>query len=234
MLDFVIYDREVERGNELAAALQPTEEFNIRAIKAVTDAQSVLDHARTSHSDTVYIIEVENEKDSLGLSLLGKVWELRSGYCTICLTGASSLALPALKAHAFDLFIRPYSFSALLESIQALETFQKKRPLDAPLNIYGASKTIFLKQSEIRYFASRGSDITAYSVSSEHTWRCSFLELTAKLHTSGFIRVSRNYIVNTRYIQEIDWAEDLVTMDDGTVLPVSRRNRKPLRDLLTL
>lgn len=67
------------------------------------------------------------------------------------------------------------------------------------------------------------------TVSGETVLNAKLMALEEQLAPHGFVRCHRSYLVNCRYIFSIQ--KDSVTLDDHTVLPVSRGRAVPLREV---
>ncbi|HHY69900.1 MAG TPA: LytTR family DNA-binding domain-containing protein [Bacillota bacterium] len=83
-------------------------------------------------------------------------------------------------------------------------------------------------QEDILYFESDGHMITAVTLYGRFTRRLTWAELETMISPNMFARIHRSYIVGLHHIDVI--SKDEVILDDGSVLPISRRLGKDLRE----
>ena len=84
-----------------------------------------------------------------------------------------------------------------------------------------------IPSSQIRYLESKAHQIVIHTLSGEVTIYEKLDVYEKKLH-KDFVRIHKSFLVNMRYIRRIEMKE--VTMQDGTVLPVSKARYSASRD----
>ena len=84
-----------------------------------------------------------------------------------------------------------------------------------------------IPSSQIRYLESKAHQIVIHTLSGEVTIYEKLDVYEKRLH-NDFVRIHKSFLVNMRYIRRIEMKE--VTMQDGTVLPVSKARYSASRD----
>ena len=93
----------------------------------------------------------------------------------------------------------------------------------------GESRNIAIR--DIAYFSVLRRIITVHYGSNESFEFYSSMEKVESVMLEyGFLRVQRSYLVNTDYIR--DFTAESITMNDGTVITLSRKNSKQLREAI--
>ena len=80
---------------------------------------------------------------------------------------------------------------------------------------------------EIRYFEIMQKIVTVYYSDTSFEFVSTMGKLENLLFAKGFVRISRSYMVSTKYIASFSY--DKVIMADGTELPVGRKYYKDLK-----
>ena len=84
-----------------------------------------------------------------------------------------------------------------------------------------------IANSQIRYIESKAHQLVIHTMSGEITIYEKLDVYEKKLH-KDFVRIHKSFLVNMQYIRRIEMKE--VTMQDGTVLPVSKARYSASRD----
>lgn len=56
--------------------------------------------------------------------------------------------------------------------------------------------------------------------------------LKDRIQSVDFIRISKKYVLNTRFIKEYDCQKSVIVLDDGQIFTLSRRKNKLFKTLL--
>jgi hypothetical protein len=101
-----------------------------------------------------------------------------------------------------------------------------------PVELAGVVR--FVSRSEVRYVAARGDYARLFTAEGSHLVRVALTSLADRWSNAGFVRVHRSHLVSLRHIVEIrsDHGRLSVQVTGGTIIPVSRRHARQLRDLL--
>jgi two-component system LytT family response regulator len=165
----------------------------------------------------------------------------------IFITAYEEYALRAFKYSALDYLLKPVTTEQLQSAFERVEKqlladlnlqlsiLQKN--LDSPkqkILVLKTSDKIYLVnideivrcESDANYTRFFTSDGYKYLVSS------SMIEYEGLLETHGFFRIHRSHIVNISFIKSLDRHNGYVILRDETSLPLSRRKKQELLDLL--
>lgn len=121
----------------------------------------------------------------------------------------------------------------------ATEKSVNKAPLESNSKIFvkDGEKCFLIRLESIRYIESQKNYVQLFFEDKKAYVKKSLNSVEEKLPKNMFFRASRQHIVNLQEIQRIE--ESLsdgykITMSDGKVLEISRRNAAELKDLLSL
>lgn len=182
-----------------------------------------------------------------GFELLKKLDEVPQ---IIFVTAFDEYAMKAFEVNAIDYLLKPVESHRLSESIQKLI---KNNDLESKLESQytrnegrlGQEDQIFLKDGEkcwfvslkdVRLFESEGNYVRVFFNQSKPLILKSLNTLEERLdHT--FFRTNRKFIVNLRWVEGVEnWFNGglRLTLKDGTLVEVSRRQAARFRDLMSL
>lgn len=182
-----------------------------------------------------------------GFELLKKLDEVPQ---VIFVTAFDEYAMKAFEVNAIDYLLKPVESHRLTEAIQKLI---KNNDLESKLESQysrnegrlGQEDQIFLKDGEkcwfvslkdVRLFESEGNYVRVFFHQSKPLILKSLNTLEERLdHT--FFRTNRKFIVNLRWVEGVEnWFNGglRLTLKDGTLVEVSRRQAARFRDLMSL
>lgn len=108
-----------------------------------------------------------------------------------------------------------------------LDKVREKNFSSEALMIQHGGTTEKIPCSQIRYLESKAHQLVIHTMSGEITIYEKLDVYEKKLH-KDFVRIHKSFLVNMQYIRRIEMKE--VTMQDGTVLPVSKARYSASRD----
>lgn len=174
----------------------------------------------------------------------------------IFVTAFSEYAIQAVREEAVDYLLKPVNIDELQAAVsraqkrlqvqdpkeglrdmlrEAIQGLQPKSEEDFIAVPY-MDKIELLKKNEIQYMASSGSYSKITTQDNSVCWSSRNLGEYEKILTgSSFIRVHHSYIINIAFLRSIDktggWT---CVMQDGTLVPISRRKKEDLYSRLNL
>ena len=77
---------------------------------------------------------------------------------------------------------------------------------------------------EVYYVKADGPYINIHTNGSYEVYRMTLKDFANKIHNSNFIRIHKSYLINMRYINEIN--NKFLILDNDERLPISKSNRK--------
>ncbi len=168
----------------------------------------------------------------------------------IFVTAYDEYAMKAFEVDAIDYILKPVEDIRLTEAIQkVVKTNALEEKLESNPAIFegrlGQEDQIFLKDGEkcwfvslkdVRLFESEGNYVRVFFNQSKPLILKSLNTLEERLdHT--FFRTNRKFIVNLRWVDTVEnWFNGglRMTLKDGTIVEVSRRQAARFRDMMSL
>ena len=145
----------------------------------------------------------------------------------VYISGKASYAQSLFKTQPLDFLVKPIDQSQINEV------------LELAAKILGRNETKFAYQSgrdyfyipygEIRYFVSEGRKIRVVTVRGEKEFYGKIKELE-KTVPKDFLKIHQSYLVHTLFVARYAYEE--VELTDGTILSISKKYRKQVREKL--
>jgi two-component system, LytTR family, response regulator len=171
---------------------------------------------------------------------------LDSAPMVVFTTAYDHYAVRAFEANALDYLVKPVVPERLAAAIARARTRQASGTTEAPRELLGPEDQVFLRDGERCWFVAL-HEISRIVVDGNYArvWfrdekamlARSLSALEARLDPAMFFRANRNTLVNLRMVKNIDLSVadgyDL-TLKDGSVVEVSRRQARELRERLAL
>jgi len=168
----------------------------------------------------------------------------------IFVTAYDEYAMKAFEVDAIDYILKPVEDIRLTEAIQkvlknnALEDkieshphiFEGRLGQDDQIFLKDGEKCWFVSLKDVRLFESEGNYVRVFFNQSKPLILKSLNTLEERLdHT--FFRTNRKFIVNLRWVDTVEnWFNGglRMTLKDGTIVEVSRRQAARFRDMMSL
>lgn len=156
-----------------------------------------------------------------GLEMLEKLREINANLPVIFVSGykRAEFIQKAMRLGAVDYIdkpVDPIELDAALQKILQLKIVFPSTKATERFCLFTNSGDMFLEVDEILYFSSDKRYSTAYlKDGSSKTIRDNLETLTKKLPAQHFLRVSRQYIVNTNVIKFVSKANKTITIQSG-------------------
>jgi two-component system, LytTR family, response regulator len=171
---------------------------------------------------------------------------LDSAPMVVFTTAYDHYAVRAFEANALDYLVKPVVPERLAAAIARARARQASSATEAPRELLGPEDQVFLRDGERCWFVAL-HEISRIVVDGNYArvWfrdekamlARSLSALEARLDPAMFFRANRNTLVNLRMVKNVDLAVgdgyDL-TLKDGSVVEVSRRQARELRERLAL
>lgn len=208
-------------------------------IGAADSVSSALEILRKNKADVIFLdIHMPGET---GFDLLEKL-----DYCpkVIFTTAYPEYAIRSFDFQTVDYLLKPVSDERLTIAIEKLSV-NSERQEKLPKPVLDIHSRMFVKDGEkchliplesIRYFESCKNHVRIFFGKENAFVKKSLNSIEERLPKKYFFRANRQYIVNLMAISNIEEAINDgydITMSDGKVLDVSRRNAVELKDLLS-
>ncbi len=239
----IIIDDERLARQELKNMLIPFDEIEL--IGEAANADEAIEMIQQSNPDLIFLDVQMPGKD--GFEMLQ---ELNSVPSVVFVTAYDEYALKAFEVNAMDYLVKPVQPERLKESIRKLlEDFDKKARTRsgkiARNNLTGedqvfvkdGDKCWFVKLSDIRMFESDGNYVKVYFHNFRPLIHKSLNALEEKLDGNEFFRASRKYIINLKWVENIEsWFNGglMVHLKGGDKLEISRRQAVKFKEMMSL
>ena len=233
----LVVDDEAPALSELTYLLRQDDRIgDIRTASNGADALRVLE------SDPVDVVFCDIKMPGLdGMALARVLARFAERPQVVFVTAYDEHALAAFELRATDYLLKPVRPDRLAEAVrrvvQARATEQPPEPAAEPedetIAVELAGVVRFVQRSGVRYVEAQGDYARLHTASSSHLVRIPLTTLEERWGTAGFVRIHRSTLVALAHVDEIriDGGRCCVRLGD-TVLQVSRRHTKELRDRL--
>lgn len=199
------------------------------------------------HKPDLVFLDVHME-DGSGFDLLNKLGSI--DFKVIFITAHNEFALRALRYSAMDYLLKPLSpldFSeAVRKAMQAINHDEVNLQMKALLYNIGLQqqhqrKVVFKTQEKIYSidtpdivrFESEGSYTTVYLTEGKKIIVSKIIkEFEEMLTSEGFIRVHQSHLINRNHIFCFEKQDNVITMKDGSTVPVSTRKKEMVLHLI--
>lgn len=168
----------------------------------------------------------------------------------IFVTAYDEHAMRAFEVNALDYLLKPVEENRLAEALDKISKripgSTAEAPFEHPSHKLGPEDQIFLKDGEkcwfvtlkeVRMFESEGNYVRVFFKDSKPLILRSLNALEERLDERTFFRANRKYIVNMRWIDQIEsWFNGglRLTLKDETTVEVSRRQASRFKELMSL
>ncbi|MFO1387605.1 LytR/AlgR family response regulator transcription factor [Cellvibrio sp.] len=236
MKAIVVEDSRLAREG-LVRMLQDYSEIDI--VGAADHPSTALDII-TEHQPDIIFLDVHMPGES-GFDLLEK---LTYSPKVVFTTAYSEYAIRSFDYNTIDYLLKPISHERLKIAIDKLSLHtegnqnQSKAPLDIQSRMFikDGDKCHLVRLDTIRYFESCKNHVRIFFGKENAFVRKSLNSIEERLPKKYFFRANRQYVVNLNEVVNIEEAINdgyEITMSDGKVLEISRRNAVELKDLLS-
>ncbi len=176
--------------------------------------------------------------DGDAFTLLAGMAERYCGH-TIIVTAHTHYALLAFDARAVDYLVKPLErdrFDLAIERVRELFELERRpsdrnaaamsaRRLAVPA---GDGRLLLIPVSRIDWIEAAGNYVRIHASETHEMFRETLTSIEERLDGEQFIRVHRSAIVNIERVRHLEpnaYGDYIVTLDDGTQVPLSRRYR---------
>lgn len=236
-MQFVLVDDVAEHNEILAKKLTMVCEqhhWQGQIALKTTELAQVSAYAAACTEPTVYFLDIELNDRQTTLSLFREIQNGRHESYIVYVSAHARYSMECLHTHAFDFLLKPWTDEQLTECLAAIMRAHRSAGGEALLSVDMGSRLVQVKQADILYCSREKMNIRMWCADgSSLVWRETLDHLLTRLDPACFVLCHRSYIVNIRSVRDALWAEDQLRMQDGSVLPVSRRRAAELRKRLS-
>jgi len=155
-------------------------------------------------------------------------------YVTVVALSSKRIVSMAPSDHPSVAFAQHTTISVPDGITSAVTTSRNGFSVDSKIAVQDGRITAFLLPSEIDWIEADDYYTIVHVNGKSLTQKCSLKRMEAKLSQHGFVRIHRSYLVNTQFVKSIErgGSEWSVNLQNGTSLPVSRRQRSAVAEQL--
>jgi DNA-binding LytR/AlgR family response regulator len=237
LLRALVVDDEAPAREELAWLLE--RDPRVGAVRVAGSAPEAL---RALDGEAVDVVFCDVKMPGLdGLDLARVLARFAQRPHVVFVTAYDEHALAAFELRATDYLLKPVRPERLAEAVrrvvQARATEQPPdaapEPDDETIAVELGGVVRFVQRSGVRYVEAQGDYARLHTAGSSHLVRIPLTTLEERWGNAGFVRIHRSTLVALAHVDEIriDAGRCFVRLGD-TVLQVSRRHTKELRDRL--
>ena len=153
----------------------------------------------------------------------------------VFVTAHEDYAINAIRAGAIDYILKPILISELktaIESVKKCFDIDEKIDISTKIKLsYEGGKSI-IDQDEILYIKGDDNLSTVYLSRNRKLSVSKTLKSFEDLLENNFIRIHKSYLLNLKFAKKIVSKEiHFIELEDGTQLPISRRNLSKVNDV---
>ena len=189
-----------------------------------TSAEELLDHLPID----VHVILLDISMGDMSGMECAKI--LRGRGCEAAvffITSMTEYALEGYEVHAFAFLPKPLIYSELKERLaDCFSWMDRKRKAVLPVETAGGMELLPIE--EILYAEVYQHELSFVLCGRVVTGTLQLSQVAERLEPHGFFRCHRSYLVNMVQIRRID--PDVITMQNGTTVPISKHRRKAFLD----
>ena len=157
--------------------------------------------------------------DSNGIEIAKQIRLTNKRTTIVFITAFSEYVFDSFEVNTFRYLLKPVKKDQLYKMLNAFtDNFEQFSKIEIPL----ISETAFVNLSEIMYFESSGRYTTVRLNSTSYVSTKALTAFQADISSFRFFRTHRAYLVNMKYIAEIDG--HIITLTNGEKIEISRRN----------
>ena len=202
----------------------------LELVAACHSAEAARRALETTEVDLIYV-DI-NMPDTNGLDFIRS---LENPPMVVFVTAYSEYAVESYKVNALDYLLKPYSseeFNRIADKVYKHWTLLHNQTASAEPK---EEKVLYLKCDyrfirvecdDIRFVEGQNEYLKVHLVSEEPFLTHMTFKQISEFLPSHFIQIHRSYIVNMKHVTTVE--RTLVTLDDGTRLPVSDTRRAAL------
>ncbi len=166
----------------------------------------------------------------------------------VFVTAYDEYAIRAFEVNALDYLLKPIQPSRLAETVKKILNKEglENSDLNAPTYLLSDKDQVFVKDgdkcwfvklSDVRLLESEGNYVRVHFDNNRPLILRSLNNLEDRLDSRTFFRASRRFIINLKWVEEIEnWFSGglMVTLRGGEKIELSRRQAARLRELMSL
>lgn len=149
------------------------------------------------------------------------------GMQIVYISGKSSYAQKLFKTQPLDFLVKPITQQQIEDALElGVKLLEKNRQ---KFEFQNGKDYYYISYGEIIYFESEGRKIKIVAVGAEKAFYGGIRDLEKKLPRE-FFTIHQSYVINKAHV--VRYTYEMVEMDNGTMLSISKAYRKQVRERL--
>lgn len=196
-------------------------------VKSFTDYNDNFEEIIKRKGSKIYILDIELNNGISGIDIARKIREYDWSSTIIMLTSHSEMGYDVLKAQIMVLdFISKFE-DYKLKLTELIEKIIEKENTKGVIHYTNKGDSYRIDISNILYIVKEplGRKCRVVTINGEYDITCTLNEIMQKLD-ENFYLTHRSCIVNTAYIEHVDWSNGIIIFDKGQEINLLSRERK--------
>lgn len=157
--------------------------------------------------------------DKSGMELAHEIRRMSAKVVIVFISAYSEYVFESFEVGTFRYLLKPIKEE---EINQTLSSFLSLKQKSVPVELPQKKKTLFVNLDEILYIESDEKHCIVRVYDEVYETTKSLSAIQAEINDNSFFRTHRRYLVNMRYITEVE--KNIITMTNGEKVEISRRN----------
>lgn len=157
--------------------------------------------------------------DKSGIELAHNIRRVSAKVVIVFISAYSEYVFESFEVGTFRYLLKPIKEE---EINQTLSSFLSLKQKGVPVELPQKKKTLFINLDEILYIESAEKHCIVRVYDEVYETTKSLSAIQAEIDDNSFFRTHRRYLVNMRYITEVE--KGIITMTNGEKVEISRRN----------
>jgi len=180
---------------------------------------------------TIILLDIKLD-DENGIHIAQKIREIDPEVCIIFVTSFSQFAIKGYSVRAFGFLTKPLEYDVFCRELSAaLKVVSLNDRQCILVKDRSNRKLVNIDITKVIYFEVKEHDLMIISKTENISIRESISRMEKLVSKYGFIRCHASFLINYRYVQNID--QFSVTMTNGDVIPISRNRKQLFMDEIT-
>lgn len=208
-----------------------------------TKPEEVLDYSNRKFEEmNVYILDINFQRNINGLALGRQIRDREPNAYIIFLTAYIQLSMMVFKYRlkVFDFLVKPVSYSDLEDCLKSLvDDYTKVLNSNLPdgnnfITVKSGYQEYHLPVNSIIYIESFGPKLAIHTIDSQFECYATLKHIEESINkiTDTFFRSHKSFLINTRYIKEVNLQNQTVTMSTGEECLISRDKKSFFKKII--
>lgn len=193
-------------------------------VEAVASYEDALAYLQTHHVDII-VLDIILSANRSGLDLAEHIKDWNIPILFITSQESEEFYIQASKIPLSGYIVKPFHAFSLDSNIHNLI---EKSQENAFLRLH-ANKGGLIKMTDIIYIEVETTYSIVHTETKKIAYKKSLTQVMQLLPMHLFLQIHRSFVIQKRYIRQVDFYENTVTLINNLVLPMSRRMKQDIK-----